>query len=96
MEVPKPLMIEQTGIFSFELNLKRNKLHLKLELVKLTISVYYTEEVGFQETDFVIEDDFEVKEYLVVIDGEENYFPNQKNLLLIKPLKLEKQYLKKL
>ena len=67
--MPKPLLIEETGIFSFPLKLRRNKGQLRLELIKLTISVYYTEEVGFQETEFTIEDSFEEREYLVVLEG---------------------------
>lgn len=43
----------------------RTKAHLKLSKVKLTISVYYTLEVGFQESTFIIKDSYKNK-YLIV------------------------------
>ena len=75
----------------------RDKAYLNLSTVKLNVSIFYTLEVGFEETEIIIPKFLKEQKFLVVTED----YPYEKSknedemVIKIKKFKVDKKFLKK-
>lgn len=68
--VPEVINNEESSLFEFPLTITRNKAYLDVVKVKLTVSVFYTLEVGFQETSFTFSGEQDIEKKCLVVSEE--------------------------
>lgn len=68
--MPEVINNEESSLFEFPLTITRNKAYLDVVKVKLTVSVFYTLEVGFQETSFTFSGEQDIEKKCLVVSEE--------------------------